>query len=134
MAIAAKFSGECPHCGRAFLSGTMIEKRGNKWYPIDCPGCEAFDEGVRVHWDLHRRMMEKYRISYGLYGLTEHIPASEPFENIIDAINHPDRSIKTTGSPEEFLEACIQHNEATDDEIRIFRRHFAGYMRMDLYD
>jgi len=40
MAVEARYSGKCAGCGFHFSVGTMIEKRDDRWYVVDCKACE----------------------------------------------------------------------------------------------
>ena len=131
--IKAQYPGKCRGCNTWFDIGTPIERRGHYWYIVGCPQCKKREEGIVVLWDLHRRMMDKHHISYGLHGLTDHLPSNSTFADDIDALNNPNPDIITTGSPEEFLNLCIQYGEATDDEIEKFKQCHVGSMRRDLY-
>lgn len=110
--MEAKYLGRCPHCDRYYSAGTEIEKRGNKWYPVDCPGCKIEDMQRVAIKELH----EKHHIGYGLWGYMENGAA-------------------ITTTRQEWADQCVKHGVLTEDQRVELMRHWGPFLSIrDLTD
>jgi len=114
MAVEAKYAGNCKRCHQWFPAGTMIEKSGLWWIPVDCPGCAKIEERREIFWRLEKELLNKANIAMGCWGIPE------------DA--------QPTFSNREWLQAAIKHNIGTNEEHNQLRLFWAGSMDSDLSD
>lgn len=114
MAIPAKFSGRCPKCQTFYAAGTMIEKHGWNWQPVDCAGCRRADQRRTLILRVQDTMIREHGIALGVFGI-------------------PDGA-KETFTRASWLSEVRRAGAATEEEINEMAQHWLGILDRDLSD
>lgn len=114
MAIKSKYGGRCKKCGIFYPVGTLIEKYGIDWYPVDCPGCARDKETLEIKIRLEKELLEVANIGFGCWGIPE--------------------GAKPTFTRREWIKAAKDHNVGTPEELKRITWYYAGLLDRDLSD
>ena len=114
MAIKAKYAGKCRRCDRRYPVGTLIEKIGIDWYPVDCHGCAKQNKRLEILQKLRTELLEKHNVALGCWGIPE--------------------GAQYTFTRREWLETAKKHGIGTSEELRELGFYWAGLLDRDLSD